>query len=552
MKDKQTFTWIKERLTGSLWYIILLAIMRSAVTVLGVAFALSSKQVIDAAQGKDIQFLAKSALILLFVVLSQLLIRLFGRGIETSIVAKLTLHIRSSLFKKLLSRDYSSLGKYHSGDLMTRISDDADIVASGIISLIPSVLALLIGLATAFWSLLKIDFQFAAIFFVGGLVILALLSFFKRLLKNTHTRVQEAESSVRSYFQEALSSILMIKVFGIEDLMSKKGDALQKENFKAQMRRRNLSISASSGLSLAFSIGSLYALIHSAYRLYLGAITFGTLTAVIQLVNQIQSPFAGLSGFMPQLYAILASSERIIEVENLPDDNSLQPPLNPGEDYPKLESINFEDISFGYEDELVLSKASLTINKGDFAVIGGTSGIGKSTLVKLLLGVIAPQDGKIYLSLNDGQIPIGKHTRPLFSYVPQGHLLLSGTIRDAVSVVNPGATDSEILEAAKICCALEFINELPLGLDTYIGEKGFGLSEGQIQRLALMRAIISGAPVLLLDEATSALDEKTESELLKNLRLLEGKTCIIISHKPAAFEVCNKHIFIEDKKVRTE
>ncbi len=551
MKDKQTLKWIYKRLKGSLSYITLLTIMRSVVTVLGVSFALWSKRVIDAAQGKNIHLLAKSALVLFLVVLAQLLIRLLGRGLETSIVAKLTLRIRGSLFRRLLSRDYSALGKYHSGDLLTRISDDSDIVAAGIISLIPSVLALLVGLATAFWSLIRIDFQFAAIFFVGGIAMVVLISAFRRLLKNIHKRVQEAESRVRSFFQEALSSILMIKVFGIEEQISKKGDSLQKENFKAQMHRRNLSISASSGLSLAFSIGSLYALIHSAYRLYLGTITFGTLTAVIQLVNQIQSPFAGLSGFMPQLYAILASAERIMEVENLPEDAPLSIELTPAKDYPLLKSINFKEVSFGYDQEAVLSKANLTIEKGDFAVIGGISGIGKSTLVKLLLGVISPQDGEIYLALNEEKIPVGKHTRPIFSYVPQGNLLLSGTIRDAVSVVNPKISDAEIMDAARVCCAAEFINELPLGLDTYVGEKGLGLSEGQVQRLAIMRAIISGAPILLLDEATSALDEKTENRLLKNLRALYDKTCIIISHKPAAFEICNKHIFIEDKKIRT-
>ena len=221
-------------------------------------------------------------------------------------------------------------------------------------------------------------------------------------------------------------------------------------------------------------------------------------------------------------------------------------------DYENLELIGFENVSFGYGRDEILDSASLSINKGDFAVIGGISGIGKSTLLKLLLGVISPQSGDIYLKINGERLPVGKHSRPIFSYVPQGNLLLSGTIREAVIMVCPDATDEEIMRAAEISCAADFIRQLPDGLDTYVGEKGLGLSEGQVQRLAVTRAILSDAPIILLDEATSALDEETEARLLQNIKAMANKTCIIISHKRAAFDVCNKKIFIENKKIRVE
>lgn len=552
MKDKLTLKWIFNHSKGQLPKIVLLALMRSAVTVLGVTFALTSRHVIDAAVAGDAEGLRQNSLLLLFIIAAQILIRLLGQSIEVNITARLNMRIRGHLFSSILGRDYSSLGAYHSGDLMTRLSNDTSIIASGIISLVPSTLALLVGLAYALYSLMRLDINFAFIFLFGGIGLLVIISAFRGVMKKLHKQVQETEGKVRSYFQEALSSILMIKVFGIENTVSGEGDKLQNNNFKAQMKRRNLSIFASSSLGFVFSIGSLYALVHSAYRLYSGAISFGTLTAIIQLVNQVQAPFAGLSGLISSYYSILASAERIIEIESLPEETLQRPLLDPEKDYNALQSISFENVSFSYGRDVLLDNANLTVNKGDFAVIGGISGIGKSTLIKLLLGVISPQSGTITLMSENEAIPAGKHSRPLFSYVPQGNLLLSGTIREAVSVVNTSATDEDIMKAAKLCCAADFIEKLPDGLDTYIGEKGFGLSEGQIQRLAITRAILSNAPIILLDEATSALDEATEEQLLHNIKELEDKTCIIISHKRAAFDICNKHVYIENKKLRVE
>ncbi len=552
MKDKQTLKWLYANSKGQLWQTMLLSVMRCSITLLGVTFALVSKYVIDAAVARDLKALTFNALVLLLIIVCQIAIRLMGQSLETVITARLNMKIRGNVFASVLKCDYSAQAKYHSGDLLTRLSNDTNIVSSGVISLVPSVLSLVAGLVYALVALTGLDSNFAVILLVGGVLLLAAISAFRGIMKKLHKRVQETEGKVRSFFQESLGSLLMVKVFGIEDIVSQKSDRLQNDNFKAQMRLRNLSIFASSSLGLLFSVSSLYALTYSAYRLYLGVITFGTLTAIIQLVSQIQSPFAGLSGVMPKYYAVLASAERIMEIENLPKEDCSIKMLNSVTDYEDMTEINFSNISFGYGRDVIFENADLTIQKGDFAVIGGISGIGKSTLIKLLLGVMAPQEGKITLKINGKDVLCGKHSRPLFSYVPQGNLLLSGTIREAVSMVLPNASDAEIMNAAKISCCDDFIQKLPQGLDTYIGEKGLGLSEGQVQRLAVCRAILSNAPIILLDEATSALDEETEAKLLKNIRDMENKTCIIISHKQAAFEICNKHIYIEDKKIRVK
>ncbi len=552
MKDKNTLKWIYSHSKTQLLSIVILAVMRCSLTVLGVVFALTSRLVIDAAVAKDMNGLVLAAIKLLAIILSQIIIRLVGQAMEAHIGARLRLRLRNKMFTAILKKDYQSATAYHSGELLARLNDDISVVSGGILSLIPSVLALLVGLVYALYSLTRLDRNFAFIFLIGGTLLLITITAFRKVLKGTHRRVQETEARVRSFLQESLGSLLMIKVFGIEDRISHKAAELQEENYKAQMIRRNLTIFSTSGLSMIFSIGSLYALVWSSYRLYVGSITFGTLTAILQLVSQIQTPFASLSGVVPQYYSIIASAERIIEIDKLPYEKEEHKLLDPKDAYNSLRALCFDKISFGYGRDIIFEDASLTIEKGDFAVIAGISGIGKSTLIKLLLGVFTPHEGEIFLRMSDKNLNVGKFSRSLFSYVPQGNLLLSGTIRDAVSMVKPDASDDEIMAAAEISCAADFISKLPQGLDTLIGEKGMGLSEGQVQRLAVCRAILSDAPIILLDEATSALDEETEERLLQNIKGLKNKTCIIISHKRAAFDICNKHIYIEDKKIKVK
>lgn len=552
MKDKSTLKWIYGQSKAQIWVVVLLAVLRCSLTVLGVTFALTSQYVIDAAVAKNLGGLMDSAIKLLIIIVVQIGLRLIGQAIEAHVGARLRLNLRNRIFTSVLKKDYSAATSYHSGDLLTRMNNDISIISSGILALIPSVLALLVGLVYALIALTRLDRNFAFIFCFGGILVLIVITAFRKILKNTHKRVQETEAKVRAFLQESLGSLLMVKVFGIEKEVSEKAADLQEENYKAQMVRRNLTIFSTSGLSMVFSLGSLYALVWSSYRLFAGTITFGALTAIIQLVNQVQSPFASLSGVVPQYYSIIASTERIIELDNLPDEPENYNALEPVSDYEKLRRIVFEDVSFGYGRDIVLEGANLAIEKGDFAVIAGISGIGKSTLIKLLLGVLNPEKGGIFLESDGKRREVGKYSRPLFSYVPQGNLLLSGTIREAVSMVRPDATDEDIMKAAEISCAAEFIGHLPEGLDTKIGEKGAGLSEGQVQRLAVTRAILSDAPIILLDEATSALDEDTELRLLQNIRKLDNKTCVIISHKRAAFDICNKHIYIENKKINVK
>ena len=287
-----------------------------------------------------------------------------------------------------------------------------------------------------------------------------------------------------------------------------------------------------------------------AIKVSMKAMTYGTLTAVLQLISQIQTPFVSITKMFPQYYAVLASAERIMEIENITNEESTYEKIDVKQTYDKLKSIRFNNIKFNYGRETVIEHGDAMLNKGDFVAIRGISGIGKSTLMKMLLGVFKPQQGTIDICLENGKtIQASPDTRCMFSYVPQGNYLFSGTIRENILMINPNASDEEVSQALKLSEIEDFIENLPDGLDTVIGEKGLGISEGQAQRLAIARALISNAPIILLDEATSALDKNTEEKVLDNIKKLNKKTCIIITHKAAALEVCNREFIINDKQL---
>jgi ATP-binding cassette subfamily B protein len=260
---------------------------------------------------------------------------------------------------------------------------------------------------------------------------------------------------------------------------------------------------------------------------------------------------ASMSGLVPEFYSMIASAERLMELENLGDEPSSTSSELVNEDlstlYKRFKQISFDKVSFGYDSDLILDNATAVIRKGELVAVAGPSGIGKSTTMKLILGLIEPQSGKITLDFDNTSVNIGCEFRRLFAYVPQGNMVLSGTIGENIGFCRPEATEVELINAAKKAMLWDFISTLPEGLNTHIGERGLGLSEGQVQRLAVARAILSDAPILLLDEATSALDEVTEAELIHNIRSLKNKTCIFISHKHRTIQMCDRILNFSDR-----
>lgn len=299
---------------------------------------------------------------------------------------------------------------------------------------------------------------------------------------------------------------------------------------------------------LVFTFGYYGALAWGALQISRGIITFGTLTAFLQILQQIKAPFRNVSGLIPQYYTMQASAERLMELEMM-EDESFETIIEDVKTFSEtLESLVVEDLTFGYDkDHKVLDHCSVNFKKGELTLLVGESGAGKSTLMKLLLDFMPYEKGHIYFKTTHGIIPLDAGSRSVFSYVPQGNMMMSGTIRDNLTFCHEGASDQDLQHACEVACIWDYIETLPLGLDTPLKERGDGLSMGQVQRLAIARAILDDAPILLLDECTASLDASTEQQVLKNLKALHTKTIICISHTNAAKAYCDAMLVMVDK-----
>lgn len=552
--DMSVIKWLIGICKSQMGKIAVIILTNTLGAAASIFYANFSKQIIDGAVVfKDKDYVIRYAVYLLLLIMGQLVLNLVGNSFIERSKGRMEMLLKKHMLSEIMKKDYSKVSEYHTGELQNRMFNDVTVIADGLTTILPSFIFFVVKLVCAFAYLVVIDKIFALVFFIGGIFVFLSVRVFRGTLKKLHKEVQRTEGVTRSFIQETIINLLVVKSFVVEDKIEEKTDELQDKNYKVKMKRRHFNIVANGGISATFNLGYVFALAFGAFRLLSGDMTYGTVTAMLQLVNQVQAPFANLSGILPKIYSLVASGERLMEICNLPDEEeSNKKDIDIAETYSSLQSILFKDISFKYDRDIILDNTSLSVKKGDFVAIMGISGIGKSTLLKLLLGVFSVSSGSISLKLPNGEIPVDRHTRRLFAYVPQGNMLLSGTIRDNLTFINSDASDEEIEEAVRISCAKQFVDELPLGLETVIGEKGMGLSEGQIQRLAIARSLLSKAPVLLLDEATSALDEETEKQFLMNLKQLENKTCIIVSHKKAALEICNKYVQIVDSKIICE
>lgn len=549
-KDFSALKWIINTAKGSWIFVFIYALLSAALAYFGILTAYGTKDVVNGATSNDAALLKRGAIYLLILVVVQILLKIFNGNMYERSRAKIEIKIRTRVFESIMKKDYAAISAHHSGDLLNRLTSDVQTICDGVTGLVPHIVSLLTKMISAVVIIAGLDWIFAAIFLAGGALIALISLFFRKYLKNIHKEAQSADGKVRSFFQESLASLLVIKVFNAYKQISEKARLLQEDNYKIRIKRATISIFANTGVQMAFSLGYLFAMVLGGFRVYRGMIDIGELTAILQLVNQIQSPLYALAGVIPTYYSVIASAERIIEIENYADEAESDGSLyDRYECYEKLKEIVFDSVTFKYNRDYVFKNATAVIKKGDFVAITGISGIGKSTLLKLLLGVVYPQEGTIKIVTEDSEKQVDRNTRSLFSYVPQGNMLLSGTLRENVTFMCKEKSDEEIERAVKLSCSDDFVSRLPDGLETVVGERGLGLSEGQIQRIAIARAILYDAPIILFDEATSALDEETEERLLKNLRAMENKTCVIVSHKPAALTVCNKEIRIEDGKI---
>lgn len=544
--NKEILKWIFHKnkvFIPLLSFLILISILLSST---GVFFALASKEVIDAAIENSVQFVP-SILYLAGILMLMLILRAVFQYLNVYLAGKVEVHFKKELYEEILQKEYLKIAKHHSGDLLNRLNSDISKIGEGFVEILPKLSYFVFRFVSAFIVLFLIDYLFALIILGFGLIVLLGGKLFGKRMKRLHTEHQESETKSRSFMQESIENMLVIKSFNANAEMNKRNVELLVDNLKKKINRNNMSIFASSGVSSVLSVGYFIAIIWGALQIVAGAITFGSLTAILQLVQQVQSPFSGMSQLLPKYYGMIASSQRVMEIEDLKDEEEGDLVVMKEEEFKRL---IFDQVSFGYySEDYVIRNLSMDISSQEILRLSGISGIGKSTILKLMLGLMEPNTGRIYLELKTGKkIPVGKHTRHIFTYVPQGNLILSGTVRDNIVFNKEDYNMNQVIAAAKVAEIDEFIKTLPNKYDTVLGERGTGLSEGQVQRLAIARALMSDGFILLFDEATSALDSETEIKILNNIKKLKNKTCVIVSHKDNVSVISEKVIEIPEQK----
>ncbi len=538
--NKKASKWIYEHGKGSYLIIGIMTILTSLLALISLKFVGLSRKLIDIATGIEDGILSHTIGFLLSMLLLQLIIQVIVNFLNVHASSRMEIAMKRHLFKTIMQKDYLAITKYHSGELLNRLNSDISVIVSGIITIVPSLALFLTSIIGGFIYLYTIDRALALIILAIGPFVAIGARIYSTKYKALHKECQEANGKTSSFMLEIIQNLLVVKSFNNEKTVVDHSESLQNRSYKLRVKRAKISIIAHVGLFLIFNAGYYFAVAYGALKISQNTMNYGEFIAIIQLVNQIQTPFKNISSLIPQAFSVIASAERILELESTEDENIKDEITDVDSLYSRLSEIVFDNVEFKYNKASVVSGIDMSFKKGECVAIGGESGIGKTTALKLLLGIFEPSLGSIYIKTEDGKkIPVNNSTRPMFSYVPQGNLVLSGTIRENITFANENATDEEIISALKIAQLWEFVERLENGLDTYIGEKGLGLSEGQAQRLSIARAILYDAPVLLLDECTSALDSETEKKLLNSIKSMTNKTCLIISHKQAAFDICD-------------
>lgn len=564
--------WVKIKWMGSyakpaIPFLIFSIIVNVIFAIIGIYNVTVSKSLIDSAISGDSDATIRWLIIMLSITLISMLSSPVTSFMSTHSSTKLTQNIQRKIYQHIQCSDWLEQSKFHSVSLLTRVTSDVSNISSAILGTIPSLVSLTVTLVGSFYTLISWapSIAFAAVFIGPFLILVG--KYFSRKLKDLYKEAQEEDVKYRSFMQESIQNIMIVKTFCMEKINMHRLVEIQNNKYKIAMRNTKLSVMTSMSMSFCSSIAYFTIFTWGVLNIAKGVSTYGTFTGMLQLYSKVQAPFSSLASMIPGLISTIAAAERLMEIEAIPvekmadekeldDIGSLEVALDSISS--KVSStfnkpnIVFDNVSFAYKaNNNILNNINLTIDAGETIAFVGPSGEGKTTMIRLILSLINPTEGNILLSEGNLVKEINRNYRELISYVPQGNTLFSGSIRDNLKYGNPYASDDEIKAALKNACALDFVNELEDGLDTMIGEKGVGISEGQAQRIAIARSFLRERPILILDEATSALDPETEVNVLKAVRALPTKpTCIIITHRPSALNICNRIIKLEKGNLR--
>lgn len=548
INNSKTLLKILNVIKGKKRYLALLLLLQICFAVTSVGYAFFLRNIIDCAVTGNSAGIYKNVLYLAFLALFQFLLRLLLYYFDEFTRSSIENTLKKGLFANILTHDYSSVTAVHSGEWLNRLTNDTVIVADGLTHIFPGIAGTVIRIFAAGLFLLILIPQFAICLFLGGIFLIFFTRLFRKILKKLHLKVQSADDKLRVFLTEHLGALMVVKAYENEEDSIVRSEIIMNNHKKARMRKSNFSNVASNFFNIVMNSVRVLAALYCGLSIVSGAISFGTFTAVIQLISLIQAPFANISGYLPRYYSMIASAERVFEIEGFEKDLISSKISDMNEFYStQFNRFGLKNAEFSYVTEeqtkkKVLTDININIEKGEFVAFSGVSGCGKSTVLKLFLSLYRLDSGEVYIGTENTDYNLDASFRKLFAYVPQGNILMNGTVRDVITFYAKDCDNKKLEQALKIACADSFVAELPMGVNTHLGERGAGLSEGQMQRLAIARAIYSGRPILLLDEATSALDDKTEAKLLQNLKTMTNKTVLIVTHRSGVLSVVDKTI----------
>ena len=527
-------------------------------TAISLGSSLVSKDLIDVITGHQTGLLIKTFCLYIGLSIGNIFISQISGYASNWINIKVDNEIKADVFEKMLITDWESITAYHTGDLLTRWTSDASIISGGILNWIPNLIIYSIKFISTLALVFYYDPTFALLAMLGIPVSIIMSRTLLNRMQSNNQRSAAMNAKMTGFNQEAFSNLQTIKAFDLVYIYCKRLTQLQAEFLSMKMDFQRLSMLTSIIMSLVGIAVSYSCYGWGIYRVWSGAISYGTMTMFLALSGSLTGTLNSLISLVPTAISITTSAGRLIDILDMPkEDYSNSKAVDTLYHTYKNDGISlaFEDIQYTYHTgQQVFSHASFEAHPHEIIALVGPSGEGKTTMLRLSLSLLVPQDGNCFVYGGDdstNKIPLSPATRRLFSYVPQGNTMFSGTIAENMRNVKQDASDDEIIQVLQTACAWNFVEKLPDGIYSMIGERGCGFSEGQSQRLSIARALLRKSPILLLDEATSALDAATERKVLKNIMQDEyPRTCIVTTHRPTVLSMCSKVYMIQDQRCK--
>lgn len=538
---KQIVRWLWSAWRGNRFQ----AVLNAVIGLLGVGISLASvwavKRAIDIASGVVDGSLWLAVATMAILILCNFALNISSVWVRNILGIKAQNRMQQRMLDRLLRSEWHGKEERHSGDVLNRMEFDVNNVVNFLTETIPSALSVLAMFLGAFFYLFLLDKILALIIVIMVPIFAVGSKLYVRKMRHFTRKVRDSDSAVQSILQETIQHRMLIKTLESTDEMLNRLDNSQSVLRQNVVKRTSWSVVSNFILNFGFAVGYLIAFAWAAVRLSQSTLTFGGMTAFLQLVNKIQTPARNLTKLVPAFVGVLTAAERLMELEENPleeqgDAVVIEPPCG----------LRFDAVGYQYDDgeQPVINNLSFDFAPGTCTAVLGETGAGKTTLIRMILALLQPQRGSTYIYNNVESQKVSPLTRCNFVYVPQGNTLMSGTIRANLQMGRLDATEEQMLAALHTACA-DFVDDFPLGIDTICDEQGGGLSEGQAQRIAIARALLRNRPIMLLDEATSALDPETEQQLLKNILADRSKTIIFITHRTSVLDYCDQTLRLE-------